>query len=320
MFLQNKLKISEEEAARLRQVLKRRELLLDLQNSNFLCRDLATLKENYANQKDSFGKRIGPVTKALGSFVVPAFDIKLRSLYEGYAKNPKAGELQELQFLCGPSAHGLPILPGVSIYLREAKNHKLQFWDGEFCLQNLQAKEFITGKILFELACFFHNRRELYAKIQEVLEENFSEFEDITTPEFAKDLLLLFSAKDNLGTVKSFKINFAATEEKKVSTKFIRNNRAWLERMTCYIKSPGEGKGYFSRLQTEVWLDQKNILIFNTYEENCTNQKIEVEAYSGAKAFIVAEANNMLNQLVTSTNFQAAIYEKVKTKIFLENL
>lgn len=320
MFLQNKIKISEVEAARLRAALKRKELLWDLQNSNFLYRDLATLKANYAHQKDSSGKRVGPVVKELGSFVVPTFNLAIKSFYEEYTKNRKAGEHQKLEFLCGPSANGLPILPGVSLYLRDEEGHKLQFLAGEFCIQNLQARGVITGKILFELACFFHNRKELYTKIREVLRENAAEFSAVTTGEFLEDLILLFSAETNSGVTKSFAINFAATEERKVYRKFNRNNNTWIGRMTCYLRAPGTTSRYFSRLDTEIWLDQKNTLSFNTYEGNCTDPSVEIESYLGVKEFIKEKANDMLEQLVTIANFQAAIYEKVKAKIFLENL
>lgn len=320
MFLQNRIKISKLAAASLREALKHKELLWDLQNSNFLYRDLATLSANYSHQKDSFGKRVGPIVKALGSFVVPTFNLAIKSFYEEYTKNRKGGERQELEFLCGPSANGLPILPGVSLYLRDEKNHKLQFWTGEFCLQNLQAQEAITGKIIFELACFFHNRKELYTKIREVLRENAGEFRAATTPEFLEDLILLFSAETRPAVTKSFAINFEATEERRVAGKFNRNKNTWVGRMTCYLRTPGTTSRYFSRLDTEIWLDQKNILSFNTYEGNCTDPSVEIESYSGVKEFIKEKANDMFEQLVTIVNFQAAIYEQVKTKIFLENL
>lgn len=320
MFLQNRIKISETEAASLREALRHKELLWDLQNSNFLCRDLATLSANYAHQKDSFGKRVGPVVKELGSFVVPTFNLAIKSFYEEYTKNRKAGEHQKLEFLCGPSVNGLPILPGVSLYLRDEKEHKLQFWTGDFCLQNLQAREVITGKIIFELACFFHNRKELYTKIWEVLKENAAEFRAATTPEFLEDLILLFSVETSSAVAKSFTINFEATEERQVAGKFNRNNNVWVGRMTCYLRDRSGKRRYFSRLDTEIWLDQKNTLSFNTYEGNCTDPSVEIESYSGVKEFIKEKANDMLEQLVTIADFQGAIYEQVKTKIFLENL
>lgn len=320
MFLQNRIKISEEDVKNLTQVLAKREQLLALQNSNFLCKDLVTLEENYANQKDSFGKRIGPIVKELGSFVTPTFGTEMKGLYEEYTRNQKAGALQKLQFLCGPSANGLPILPGVSICIRDEGSHKLQFWSGMLCLRSLKTREAITGKIILELACYFDKRRALYSKIQEVLAENAGEFSEATTPEFLEDLVLLFSAKTTLKDIKNFNIDFKAAKERKIYEKFHRNKRVWVERMTCHVRDRNTPGSYFSRLNTEIWLEQKNTLIFNTYENDCTDQSIEIEAYSEVREFIEEKANDMLNQLISITNFQAEIYEEVKTKIFLENL
>lgn len=320
MYLQHRIKISKENANNLIATINKRDYLWEIQNSNFLREDLESLKESYHNRKNKTESEIEPVMKDLGNFVSPDYGIILRYLYKEYSKYSEAGKTQDLLFSCGPFANGLPIIPCIAFYVINKDSRKIQLFNQCFCEQNIRQKDLMADKIIFELASFFCNRKDLYSKIREVLTNNIEEFSDAATPDFIRDLILLFSAEENSEKVETLDLDFSKMEERKASNKFNPDGKIRIERMTCHTKSTDKSDRYFSRLQTETWLDKNNTLIFNTYEENYDNQKSDIEDYPNAEAFVKARAGDMLNQLILSTNFQAAIYEKVKTKILLEKI
>jgi hypothetical protein len=168
-----------------------------------------------------------------------------------------------------------------------------------------------------EISSYFHNRKAVYLKIQELLLENKKEFADNTSEAFINDLLPFFSAKNVSEEICDFELDFNKAIENKIETEVVKVPDDWklVGKMSHFVDH-----SYYTPLEfeTSVWLNENNDLIFNIFRK--TEYYGSNQEYSVAKAFVMCNANDFLKQLVASTTFGMAIYNNVKAKIFLNTI
>lgn len=316
MYLQNIIKISAEEAKLLRSTIAKEIFLLKLRDSNFLCNDLIAFP---SYRKDKKGKRIGPVDLELGKYVSPDFELSTVYGFNRYVyrQTRTPGWKQSLRFLCGPVPDGILYGDGVHIYVMAGKENNIQVQLGGFLDPQEDKEGLIWNRTIARMAGYFHNRKAVYLKIQELLLEKKKEFMANTSEAFINDLLPLFSVENIVEKGCDFKLDFNQAVENFIRDEKIKAPEDWklIGKMQHFVARDGAAPFEF---ETAVWLKENNDLIFNIFRK--TEYYGNNNEYAIAKAFVMCNANDFLSQLVACTTFSMALYNKVKAKIFLNTL
>jgi len=173
---------------------------------------------------------------------------------------------------------------------------------------------------------YFYNRQELYFKVFETLLKNKASLEKATTKPFVKALLSLFSVKDFSFEVPSFYIP-VATKTKLA----VRGVEDFFEPVGSRRKLLGfynPGRGFIEQVKL-LLLDNNELAIdFYTFDEMVTEkgESLTEAALATIKekpqfdAFIKENLNAWLENLMLLTDFETKLFNKIKTKILLENL
>lgn len=316
MYLQNIVKISAAEAKLLSRVIAKQNFLLTLKDASFLCNDLLAL-ENY--RKDKTGKRIGPVTVELGSYVTPDFELGLEYGFNRYIyrQTRTPGWKQPLSFLCGPVPDGILYGDGVNLYIMAGKGNDIQVRVGAFLDPRKDEEGLIWHRTLAGLAGYFHNRKAVYQSVKASLLNNKAAFVANTKEAFIDDLLPLFSGENTPEENSAFNLTFNQAEENIIQAAEVKEEKTWklVGKISHFVE---RDYSFPLEFETKVWLTEENALIFNILRK--TEYYGNNNEYTVAKAFVTCNANDFLNQLVASTTFGMTLYEKVKAKIFLNTL
>lgn len=316
MYLQNIVKISASEAKLLSRVIAKQNFLLTLKDSNFLCNDLIAFP---SYRKDKKGKRIGPVDLELGKYVSPDFELSTVYGFNRYVyrQTRTPGWKQNLSFLCGPVPDGILYGDGVHIYVMAGKGNNIQVQLGGFLDPQKDKEGLIWNRTIARIASYFHNRKAVYLRIQELLLGKKEEFAANTSETFINDLLPLFSVENIVEESCDFKLDFNQAVENLIRDEKIKVPEDWkLVGKMCHFVERDYAAPF--EFETAVWLAENNALIFNIFRK--TEYYGNNNEYTIAKAFITCNASDFLNQLVASTNFGMALYDNVKAKIFLNTI
>jgi hypothetical protein len=212
MYLQRLVKISEEEAKLISRVIAKENFLLTLKDANFLCNDLISFP---SYRKDKTGKRIGPVTVELGSYLTPDFELTLEYGFNRYVyqQTRTPGWQQALSFLCGPVPDGILYGNGVNLYVMAGKGNNIQVRVGAY-LDPLKDEEgLIWHRTIAGIAGYFHNRKPVYQSVQARLLNAKAAFVANTSEVFINDLLPLFSGEALPEENYAFNLAFAPVSE-----------------------------------------------------------------------------------------------------------
>jgi hypothetical protein len=202
------------------------------------------------------------------------------------------------------------------------KNHysPLEFKLG-FLSDPLQNKE---SSLAF--SNYFYNRKELYFKTFEVLLKNKARLEKATTKPFARALLGLFSIKDFELEVPAFYIPSATKTKLAVPGAEAFFEPAGSRRKLIGFYNPG--RGFIEHVKL-LLLDNNELAIdFYTFDEMATEkgESLTQATLNNIKekplfeAFISENLAPWLENIMLLTAFEEKLFNKLRTKILLENL
>lgn len=202
------------------------------------------------------------------------------------------------------------------------KNHysPLEFKLG-FLSNPLQNKE--SGLAFIN---YFYNRKELYLKVFEVLLKNKAQLEKYTTKPFIKSLISLFSVKDFSSDAPGFYIPIATKTKLAVMGAEAFFEPAGSRRKLLGFYNPG--RGFIEHVKL-LLLDNNELAIdFYTFDEMATEkgESLTQAALDTIKekplfeAFINENLNLWLENIMLLTDFETKLFNKIKTKILINNL
>lgn len=316
MFLKIVKEISPAGAASLRTSKAKSQALLTLADANFLCETLVGQEENF-QPKD---EEIKVVTRDIGDFSQPEFGI-VKDFFMGEAYRRILGqERKETLFLeIGPSNS----VPGVNFGLRNGNDPRYKFASGTFFDRKYDKKHYIDEAIIYKIASYFHDKKELYWSVQQALLENKAAYSSVTSAAFVEALLGLFSVEYAFEAIPAFDLSPAKGQEVFLKRKTIRKAWLYIGKAFFYPKNNVERFWCKPELQTELWL-KGNHLIFITswigwsdcHEETFRKKTAEPEF----QQFLEENLQAWLQQLVATANLGMAICEQAKTKILFSTL
>jgi len=310
MLLRLVRKISEKDAERLRTAKAKEKLIFNLKDAGFLLEDL---EPYWAKIAKVFGKE-GENLQTLGSFPQPKYGLQEEDskIFYQRLKQQKAFKMLDLSYGTFNS--------GVFIKVREKLGRHILFELGPFFPKNRYENKFNWDGVIRDLAIYFYNRRSSYEALHEYFLKNKKGLSELFGQPFVEDLFLLFSV-----TSKKKVPNFKGVE-KTTGVKILKKtghnkNYAFVGFAHFYPKHFKPNRLDYYRLESvenELFLNSKNQLLIKAKTRQPTligeEEKLEFEA------FVAKNLNTWLQQTIAVIDFGAAIYEKVKARIFVENI
>lgn len=315
------------DAERLRGARKKLALLDNLPDAKYLCEAATAYKEGGASGKTT--DLAAPLSFALGKFARPQYEIVKTKEEYGFRKTAKDNQdvAESLKLVLGQTNNW----PGITLLLEQYGDPL--FLLGPFCaekhVKNLHALLFpLYGKesgVICEIASFFNNRREIYEKIGSVLMAETEEISEALGKEFFGDLLGLFSVSEEDKKQLDFSITPVPMEKHLWVEQAKEAGALFIQKSMLYPAGRCGSDWFNPDVASTVWLNVQNQLIIDTSmicgNVSWNHENIEEVAQEEAfLAFVSEEINELLKQTVAMANFGTKIYEKVKTKILLENI
>jgi hypothetical protein len=308
MFLRIVKEISLEDARRIAVAAAKIKMLEELRDGIFLCKDLD-------------GYELGAkkaITKNIGFFTHPEYELGKGYEYLCYKKASGEKTQRGLNFTCGPAR-----TYGVSFEIIDREKNKMEFLLGPFVSLKSYESNFSPPGNIYELARFFHNRKFLYQKIYGTLCEKKTENCSLLTPLFIEDLMLLFSVPTEEENIEDFAIPEKNIRKQLLKRRVFKSDMIFLGKSYFYPKKyPDLEYPLFPITNIELFLNNKNQLIINEIVDvGWKEGTLKIEDLMNQEEFVNYTNRNLngwLKQLVSMADFGKSIYEKVKTKIFLE--
>jgi len=313
------LELKTEEAESLKRVLAIRKLLNNTSAYALLCKDLEFFENNTAARQALEAKT--SFAKVLGMFLPSAFETGEDALGMYYVQPQALKKEEELSFGVGAALNWkFNSLSGISFFVTQDGTNKVLFCEGPYPNKGRHLYPYNQKRLLLKLANYFYNKRPLYEKIYKNLLENKAELTALTNREFTEDLTLLFSVKSVPVVIPTFSITEEALKTRTLEAFWKKEPSTRLGSTSGYLKATTDGYTNFYELKVEVSLNEKKELSFATAEAYNYNTPRAEETYPDMRTMLLANTEAFLQQLVASADFAAEIYEKVKTKILLENI
>lgn len=316
MFLKRVKEINAETGARLRAAKTKGQALLTLADTNFLCEALIGQEANF-QAKDH---EIKSIVKTIGEFLSPEFGIR-EDFFTGEAyRRILSQEGKETLFLSiGPSTS----VPGVNFNLRNGSDPRYKFASGTFFDRKYDNNHYIEEAIIYAIASYFHDKKELYFALQQALLKNKEAYSEVTSEAFIEALLWLFSVDYAFAASPAFVISPFRGQEVFLKRKTTRKAWLYIGKAFFYPKKNVERFWCKPELQTELWL-KANQLIFVTswigwgecHEETFRKKTADPEF----QQFLEENLQVWLQHIVATADFGMAILEQVKTKILFSTL
>lgn len=311
--------INAKEAGKIRYYKTLEKMLKTLPDGKFLCKDLEPLE----SEKKAGIPQKEPIVKNLGPFKYQKYEFGEYFADLTYKRTPSCKIIKNLDFHCGRLFGGR----NVALEITDRAKGRQDFSIGQFCYVEPGIDYYVSEGNIRELARYFHNKRPLYGKIRELLHENRTEFEATLNSAFVEDLLALFSVVGAEKKLPNFDIPIKNVAKSLLNRRIVRKNLLFLGNAYYYPKDCPEAEyPPATTIDLEFFLNVKNQLIINAtcgWVSKGEDQKTTIEEIKASKyfdKFLQTTITGFLQQLVALASFGEEIYEKVKTKIFLENI
>jgi hypothetical protein len=314
MFLKIVKEISAEDAKRLKEAKVKEQALQSLADANFLC-------ETLVGQEKNFQDKDGEIrVKSIGEFSQPEFGI-VKDFFTGeaYRRILSRKAKETLFFSIGSSSS----VPGVNFNLRNGADRRYKFASGTFFDRRYDKKHYIDEAIIFKIASYFHDKKELYSTILQFLLKNKEVYSGCTSKEFIEDLILLFSTDYAFKDIPVFNISFCVGKELFLKRKTIRKDWFYLGKEFFYPKNNVERFWCKPELQTDLWLKDNKLIFITSWigESDCFEETFRKKiADPEFKQFLEENLQDWLQHIVATANFGMVILEQVKTKILFSTL
>jgi hypothetical protein len=308
MFLRLVKKINKEMAESLRATKTKEKIIFNLKDAGFLLDDL---EPHWVKIAKVFGKE-GENIQAFGVFPQPKYGLLEEHSEIFYQKIKQQKGTKALDIIYGT------INDGVFIKLVEHFSRHILFELGPLFSKNHYKNRFNRDLVLHDIALYFHNRRTLYKAVHSFFLNNKKDLSKIFGQPFVEDLIVLFSV-DIKRKIPNFKVSTKATDARIMEKMVSSENYVFVGFARFYPKELNRvGYYHFDGTENELFLNNKDQLIINSRPRQAAvigeEEKLEFES------FVDKNLADWLKQTVSVIDFGAAIYEKVKTKIFLENI
>jgi len=322
MFLLRIVKaIAPEDAEKIRYYATLEKKLKTLADGKFLCQALEPTESERKRKPALLQEE--PLVKNLGIFKYPKYEFGQYFTALTYKRTPNYKVVKNLDFHCGRRFGGQNVALEVIDRIKERQDFSI----GQFCFME-QGRDYATsGGNIHEIARYFHDKRSLYEKIRALLLSQRQEFETTLNKAFTEDLLALFSVTGGEKKLPKFNIP-AKNAAKHCLTKRIVKKNCLLLGNSYYYPKECLGAEYPSAttIELEFFLNTKNQLIINAscgWVSKDKDQKTAIEEIKTSEyfdKFLIETLAGFLQQLVALASFGNEIYEKVKTKILVENI
>lgn len=329
MLLQYIKKIAPEDMASLRLAKEGIRLLTKLDGSSFLCEDLETCSGERGSKIKELYKKT-KIVKELSSFVEPEYEFNLErnSIFNYdifYQKATKKEAEHPHFFRCGEQQN---YPPGVAIVLTEgARKHLFALGPFE---KGAEGIAFLQEPTILEIAGYFCNRLPLYKQIHAILLFDRQGYEKAFGRAFTEDLIALFSAEAPTEELSKIKIPQTNLRKELLSSYSGKDKepKKLISLLYTGLENHNE-KGITGRYDTgnikiNIFLRGETKLVINAalqFPLEDFSQTLETAARDKNFNFTVNfQVENWLRQYVFMTNFAMKIFEKVKTKMLLENI
>lgn len=310
MLLQLGRKISQKEAGRIKAAKAKEKLIFNLKDAGFLLEDLEPYWDKITKV---FGKE-GENSQNLGVFPQPKYGLQEEHSEIFYQRLKQQKAFKALAFSYG-TVNG-----GVFLKLREQRGRHNLFELGPFFPKNRYENKFNRGQVIRTIALYFYNRRPSYEALHSYFLKNKKTLSELFGQPFVEDLIVLFSVTVKK-KVPNFKVSAKATGARILGKTGSSKNYSLVGYARFYPKHFNHNRLDYYRLESvenELYLNDKNQLLIKAKARQPEligeEEKIEFEN------FVAKNLNTWLKQTIAVVAFGDAIYEKVKTRIFVENI
>lgn len=322
MFLLRIVKaITPEAAERIRYYATLEKKLKTLADGKFLCQALEPTESERQRKPGLLEEE--PLVENLGPFKYPKYEFGQYFTALTYKRTPSYKVIKNLDFHCGRRFGGRNVALEVIDRIKERQDFSI----GQFCYVEPGKDYAASGGNIHELARYFHDKRPLYKKIRALLLTQRQAFETTLNKAFVEALLALFSVTGVEKQLPEFNIPAKNVAQRFLAKRIVKKNWLFLGNSYYYPKAClGAEYPPATTIELEFFLDGKNQLIINAscgWVSNDKDQKSALEEINTSKyfdKFLTATLTGFLQQLVALARFGNEIYEKVKTKILVENI
>jgi hypothetical protein len=324
MLLQYIKKISAEDMTKFLAAKEKVNMLFNLDNNAFLCRDIEASARKKSEGTEVFSKKT-QIKKEVSSFVEPRQELMVKESAIFFREVAKKEAEGSMFFECGE----LPCCPwGISVFLRKGLQ-KNPFSIGPFYRGAEKIALFKEPNIL-EIASYFCNRLPLYKQIHDILIFNQQGYEKALGKAFTEDLISLFSAETAEKETNKIKVPHTNIKKELLSSYSGKDKEP--KKLISLLYSGLENhkeKGITGHYDTgnikiEIFLRGENKLVINAtllFPLEDFDQTLEKAARDKIFNFAVNfRVEEWLRQYVFMASFGMKLLEKVKTKLLLENV
>jgi hypothetical protein len=314
-------KIKAEEAEKIRHAKTLEKRLKALADGKFLCKDLELTEIESKKKAGQLQKE--HIVKNIGTFKYPKYEFGEYFAALTYKRSPECKIIKNLYFHCGVMSWS----QAVSLEITDRMAGRKDFGIGQFAYAKSNVNYYANDGTIHEIARYFHDKRPLYEKIRELLINNRQEFEFTLNEAFVKDLISLFSVEELGKNIPNFDVPIKNVAKGLLNRRIVRKNLLFLGNSYYYPKKYSEAEYPPNpTVDLEFFLNVKNQLIINAtcgWKNEVEPKKSVIEEIKDSEdfdKFLQETINGLLKQLISMSSFGNEIYEKVKTKIFLENI
>jgi hypothetical protein len=321
MFIRYVKEISSVDAERLKEAAGTLRILQQLKDTSLFTKDV----ENFIIKRDRNGimSEKANVSIKLKSLFQPEYEITERFNQTIYIRTFGSRIKTQLFFSCGANLYG-----NISATIANFGKNPVDFYFGEFFPKPTGGNSFYLDyegpRIVLSMAKFFHNRRETYDEIFEILKNNKKQFEVAAGRTFIKDLTTLFSVKEFI-EVPELTIPSKNLEVQILGRKVKRKENVFLGTSIYHPKKSVRGEYYSTEVKNELWLNERDQLIINSVPRSQSQQDAIVKIKKVRDdleflEFINSGIKDWARAIITEASFGNSIYDKIKTRLLVENL
>jgi hypothetical protein len=310
MRFQFKAELSAMDVARIKAAEAVETKLFALHDSAWLAEDLRAFDYIFWNKFKGKPSAISPINKSLGWFVDTDEAVTKDFFFPNTRKN------------CSKQAHAEMHLQirvdaaGIMLFIYGNRLARLCF--GPFFSDANEAYvPGINDKLVFELAKYFYARREQYVAVYACLLKYQEEFTEIFGKKLVEDLLLLFSVPNHKEELPNFDFSEKEIKTPLFCQALLKKDINWEMPSLNQAKATKLFTWLIPAVDTLIYLEEGSTLkIFSDYRDKATTLPPGVNT----NKFPTIRANDALKQIVAFAAFGLEIYEKIKSRILVENI
>lgn len=314
MRFQVEEELSPKDFERIKNAERIEKMLYDLHDSAWLSGDLNSFDYIFWNKFKGNAKAIAPFDKSLGWFVDTDKELSRDFFFPNLKRNcfKKPHAEMHLQMAVDNSLN-----PAGIRFLIYGNGIARLFLGPFFSIDNENYAEGRNNRIIFEIAKYFYARKAQYIAVHDCLLKHKAEFTNVFGEKFIEDLILLFSASITSKDIPNFDFSEKAIKESLFCQKILKNDLNWEMPFLRETNFSKQAIWQIPFMDTDIYLtDNNTIKVFS----DCRDKNTTFPRGINTNKFPIIRVNDALKQIISFSNFGMNIYEKVKNRIFVENI